>query len=194
MIMGTINKNLIREEIFKNKEVQKSIQTIVQKEINKQKQIFLAEFNAHPVTQELESGENASNISGTLGGYGNLFSFIGFTQGANPISPIRALIEKIRLVGSVRVKNNNYQFTVNLPSKEDFGSVSKLPWESGRSWLLDIERGISGLGAYLYGKFTNSRSSVAIQTKYNYSNTKFKNVKYFSQMYNKFIKQITGGK
>ena len=36
------------------------------------------EFLRHPVTKEIEAGPTAQNISGTLDGYGNLFSYIGF--------------------------------------------------------------------------------------------------------------------
>ena len=39
---------------------------------------MIAEFLNHPVTVELKQGIDASNISGTLGGVTNLFSFIGF--------------------------------------------------------------------------------------------------------------------
>jgi hypothetical protein len=65
-----------------------------------------------------------------------------------------------------------------------------MPWEGGRSWLLDIERGISGLGAYLYGRFKSSRSGTGIQSKYNYANRRFQNVKYFSEMYSKFLRRL----
>jgi hypothetical protein len=65
-----------------------------------------------------------------------------------------------------------------------------MPWEGGRSWLLDIERGISGLGAFLYGRFSSSRSGGGIQSKYNYSNRRFQNIKYFSEMYSKFLRRL----
>ena len=138
----------------------------------------------------MDGGENASNESGTLGGYGNLFSFLGFSRGANPTAPVKFLIQKITLGQNIQTSNNSFKFKINIPSKEDFGAVTRLPWEGGRSWLLDIERGISGLGAYLYGRFNNSRSGSGIQSKYNYSGRAFRNVKYFSEMYNKFLQRL----
>jgi hypothetical protein len=187
---GKINKKLIQKEIFNNRAVKKMVRDIVQKEVEKEKALFQQDFESHPVTQELDGGENASNISGTLGGYGNLFSFLGFNQGANPTAAVKFLIQKITLDRNIQATGNGFRVRVNVPSKEEFGAVSRLPFEGGRSWLLDIERGISGLGAYLYGRFTGSRSGAGIQSKYNYSNKRFRNVKYFSGMYTKFLRRL----
>jgi hypothetical protein len=187
---GTINKKLIQKEIFKNRAVQKMVRDIVQKEVEKEKALFKQDFESHPVTQEIDGGESASNVSGTLGGYGNLFSFLGFNKGANPTTPVKFLIQSISLDRNVRISSSGFQLKVNIPSKEQFGAVSKMPWEGGRSWLLDIERGISGLGAFLYGRFSSSRSGGGIQSKYNYSNRRFQNIKYFSEMYSKFLRRL----
>lgn len=187
---GTVNKKRIQKEIFNNRAVKKMVRDIVQKEVEKEKALFRQDFESHPVTQELDGGENASNVSGTLGGYGNLFSFLGFNQGANPTTPVKLLIQKIRLDSNIQATANGFRVRVNIPSKDDFGAVSRLPFEGGRSWLLDIERGISGLGAYLYGRFVGSRSGTGIQSKYNYTNKRFRNVTYFSGMYTKFLKRL----
>jgi len=187
---GTINKKLIQKEIFNNRAVKKMVRDIVQKEVEKEKALFQQDFESHPVTKELDGGENASNISDTLGGYGNLFSFLGFNQGANPTGPVKFLIQKITLDRNIQATGNGFRVKVNVPSKDEFGAVSRLPFETGRSWLLDIERGISGLGAYLYGRFATSRSGTGIQSKYNYSNKRFRNVKYFSGMYTKFLRRL----
>jgi hypothetical protein len=187
---GKINKKLIQKQIFNNRAVKKMVRDIVQKEVEKEKALFQQDFESHPVTQELDGGENASNISGTLGGYGNLFSFLGFNQGTNPTAPVKFLIQRITLDRNIQATGNGFRVRVNVPSKEEFGAVSRLPFEGGRSWLLDIERGISGLGAYLYGRFAGSRSGTGIQSKYNYSNKRFRNVKYFSGMYTKFLRRL----
>jgi hypothetical protein len=187
---GTINKKRIQKEIFNNRTVKKMVLDIVQKEVEKEKALFRQDFESHPVTQEIEGGENASNASGTLGGYGNLFSFLGFNNGSNPTSPVKFLIQSISVAKNVRVSASGFQFKVNIPSKEQFGAVSKMPWEGGRSWLLDVERGISGLGAFLSGSFSTSRSGGGIQSKYNYSNKRFRNVKYFSDMYSRFLRKL----
>lgn len=187
---GKINKQRIQKEIFNNRSVKKMVRDIVAKEVEKEKILFQQEFEKHPVTQELDGGENAGNISGTLGGYGNLFSFLGFSRGSNPTAPVKFLIQKILLDRNVETKNDGFKIKINIPSKEEFAAVTRLPWETGRSWLLDVERGISGLGAYLYGRFTASRSGGGIQSKYNYSNRVFRPIQYFGQIYDKFIKRI----
>ena len=125
-----------------------------------------------------------------MGGYGNLFSFLGFSRGANPTVPVKLLIRNIMLDRNVQSNGNVFKFRINIPSKEEFATVTRLPWESGRSWLLDIERGISGLGAYLYGRFNTSRSGSGIQSKFNYSKRSFRNVQYFSQIYSRFLKRL----
>jgi hypothetical protein len=187
---GKINKRLLEKQLLGSRAVQRMVKNTVQKEVEKEKALFRAEFESHPVTQELDGGGNASNISGTLGGYGNLFSFLGFNNGSNPTAPVKSLIQKINLGGSTKSRGKTFQFKVNIPSKEEFAAISRLPWEGGRSWLLDIERGISGLGAYLYGRFASSRSGGGIQSNYNYSNRRFRNVKYFSNMYSKFLRRL----
>jgi hypothetical protein len=187
---GKINKKLIKKEVFQSKSVKTLVRNLVKQELEKEKALFRAEFESHPVTQELDGGENASNISGTLGGYGNLFSFLGFNKGSNPTLPVKRLIQKILLDRKVKDTQNGFEIKVNIPSKEEFGAVTRLPWEGGRSWLLDVERGISGLGSFLYGRFSGSRSGGGIQIKYNYSNRIFRPVKYFSPMYTKFLKRL----
>jgi hypothetical protein len=186
---GRINKKLLNDQILNSSAVKKMVNDIVSKEVQKQKNILLNDFENHPVTKEIEAGENSSNISGTLGGYGNLFSFIGFERGSNPISPIKALLNKVT-VKNVFLKNNTFNCEIIIPSKEEFSSISKMPWESGRSWLFDIEKSISGMGEYLYGIIKNSRSGSGIQAKNVIFKKSFKSVRYFNTMYNRFIKEL----
>jgi hypothetical protein len=186
---GRINKKLLNDQILNSSAVKKMVNDIVNKEVRKQKAILLNNFENHPVTKEIEAGENSSNISGTLGGYGNLFSFIGFEKGSNPVNPIKELLNKIT-VKNVFLKNNTFNCEIIIPSKEEFSSVSKMPWESGRSWLFDMEKSISGMGEYLYGIVKKSRSGSAIQIKNAIFKKSFKSVRYFNTMYNNFIKEL----
>lgn len=186
---GKINKQLLNKQIFNNRAVKKMVQQIVNKEVEKQKNIMINEFTSHPVSKEIENGENSANSSGTLGGYGNLFSFIGFQRGFNPLDPILNLLKTIS-VQNVVAKNTRFEFKINIPSREEFFSVSQMPWETGRSWLFDMEKSISGLGEYLYGISKNSRSGAAVQSKKNIFQRTFRPVSYFNTIYNKFIKRL----
>lgn len=120
--------------------------------LNKLKQDLINNFLQHPVTRELMQGELGSNSSGTLGGYGNLFSFIGFDQGYDPIQPILNLFNSIdfqiiSLEQSVKIA------VLNFPTQDDVWDVTPMPWMDGqRSWARGIESGISGLNYYVFYK------------------------------------------
>jgi hypothetical protein len=191
---GKVNKKEILNVIYSSNAVKNAAIKIVNQRVEEEKQNLIKEFSAHPVTQEIEGGENANNSSGTLGGYGNLFSFIGFRVGENPTDRVKELLNKISVQKKVQRTNNGFIFRMNVPSKDDLITATKMPWESGRSWLFGIEQGISGLGAYLYGKFEDSRSNTGIQTRKNYSGRTYRATKYFSSIYSKFKNKLTGNR
>lgn len=189
--MGSINIPQIEKQIFTNKELQKKMQFAAEDLVNKEVEKLLKNFEDHPVTKELQSGANSTNISGTLSGKGNLFSFIGFNQDFDPISPVVNLIKTIKLVkSSLKINKNSIEYKVNVPDQKDFETISKLPWENGRSWLYDIERSISGLGNYIYGKFSKSRSGTGAQSKNLNNNLTFKPTRYFKSMMEDFLSKI----
>ena len=187
---GKINRKEILNVVYGSNAVKNAAIKIANELVEEEKRNLIQEFSAHPVTQELEGGENADNSSGTLGGYGNLFSFIGFRVGENPTDRVKDLLNRISVQKRVQVQNNKFIFRVNIPSKDDLITATKMPWENGRSWLFSIEQGISGLGSYLYGKFEVSRSTSGIQTRKNYTNRVYRPTKYFSSIYNKFKNKL----
>jgi hypothetical protein len=148
------------------------------------KKQMIEEFMNHPVTEEIMNGYNSENISNTLGGYGNLFSFIGFDFGDAPIMPIIDILEKTNVVFS-RSGRNILTANITLPSAQDIFAKTPMPWASGRSWAKGIESGISGLGFYLnsYGK---GNSNAGIQVKSKMRGGRFKNVPYISALLNKY--------
>lgn len=156
---------------------------------------LIRDFVSHPVTTEIKSGPTASNFSGTLNGYGNLFSFIGFDQGESPTTPIETILSerlnvRVRAVGGGRFNIS----ILNAPSKEEIFSVTPIPWASGSSWAEGIEKGISNLGSFLYkqggagGSF--SRSGTGIQIKNTLRASNFRPDSYISSMINKFLKNV----
>lgn len=112
------------------------------------------DFDAHEVTGEIMGGPNVeNNPSGTLGGYGGLFSFIGFTAGSDPLAPIRRVIDeqrfRIKSGNGVLKSGNTVTIRIEGPAPQEIFDVTPMPWAEGRSWAAGIERGIKGLGYYL---------------------------------------------
>ncbi len=188
--MRLVNKKLSLNKVFKSEMRKKVISTF---ESSKSK--LINEFNSHPVTAKIKGGPSAGNLSGTLNGTGNLFTFIGFVFGSQPTEIVnRMLREKIKL-GKIKSTNASrsrvkVNVDINMPTKEAFYAATPLPFESGRSWLYGIETGISGFGSYMYKRWKTSRSTKGIQTKKPIRGGSFKNTSYFSSMLLAFTKRI----
>ena len=187
--MTLVNKQLSRSKIF-----QSAMRKTVIKTVDSSKRRLIQEFSQHPVTREIEGGASSPNISGTLGGYGNLFTFIGFLAGTTPTLNVRRMLETIRLenakMGKASRKKVSIDIGVNMPSKGSFSAATPLPFGGGRSWLYGIEEGISGFGSYMYKKWKTSRSGHGIQTQKKIRSGGFKNTSYFSSMLLGFTKRI----
>lgn len=174
--------------------IQRSYEKQITLRFNAIKRKMISEFLNHPVTKEIAGGASATNISGTLGGYGNLFSYIGFYDGDDPISPVLQLFEKttIQFGGLI---DDGAQWNIFMPAREDIWDASPMPWAAGRSWAKGIETGISGVGQYLYNqrlKTATSRSGTAIQSEGKIrGKTRFKNVKYISAILAKYEKEFS---
>lgn len=152
----------------------------------KAKNDFLAEFDEHPITSEIEAGPDSGNISGTLNGYGNLFSFIGFDLGDSPVAELRLYLRRSIKASKLKkekgAKTKAY-FTISKPDMKVIASVTPMPWEAGRSWVRSIERGISGFGYYMNTMTRRfSRSGAGIQVDRRLRSGGYVPKKYMSQM------------
>jgi hypothetical protein len=163
---------------------------IIKENFDRIKKEILNDFNRHPITIEIEAGVDAPNSSGTLNGITNLYSFIGFDAGTDPIGPIRALLEKsnYRMINASAIAESTVFF--DIPTATDIFTVTPMPWASGRSWAKGIESGISGLGYYLKIQ-KNSRSGIGVQSqKQVRSGARFKNTQYISDLINRFTNKL----
>lgn len=171
---------------------------IAQKSLEQAQKETLVEFNSHPVTSEIEAGPRSENLSGTLGGYGNLFSYIGFNQGSDPIDTLRDFLIKTPRVfkSSKFVKRSSsveFTFRMQIPTLDQMEALAPSPYE-GRSWLRGVERGISGLGYYLHsrsGQLSGSRSGYGLQADNRLRAMTFKPIRYMSSILTKFRKRAT---
>jgi len=192
MIGGIINSKEIDKKVAKSKAFRREARNIANRKLAKAKGQMIEEFNSHPVTRELEGGSDASNSSGILGGYGNLFSFMGFGSGAKPTKEVRKFLQS-----SIKLKRNEKgragslvkEFIVNTPTIGDFEFAS-MPWESGNSWVKSVEKGMSSFSYYMHKAHEASRSGVGIQIDNKLQGRSSAPVKYMSLILENFRKRL----
>jgi hypothetical protein len=175
-----------------SKKIKNPVTKELRKRFNKIKKEMIKEFMSLPVTQEILQGPDGANISGTLDGVSNLFAFIGFNKGQEPILPIIEVLENTNIQYRKPLKKGKKVgavYTVTLPTAEQIFSITPLPWATGRSWAQGIERGLSGLG-FLLRKNNKGRSGSAIQSSVKVRGGKFQNTAYISAFITKYSKRF----
>ena len=188
-------KQLMKElTVLNQRKMAAKLRAAIDPELQKKQKELVAEFKAHPITIEIDAGPSASNLSGTLGGYGNLFSFIGFSSGDNPTELIKRVFnEKMKFKVKRVNEKGKYRITFFIPSVEEIYGLTPLSWSAGQSWVEGIERGMSNLGSYLYSEsgFSSSVSGTGIQTKNRASGVRFTNTPYVSKLLKDFKKKLS---
>lgn len=161
-------KSAINSQLRTNKELINEGRIIIENQFKIAHKKLMTGFNSHPVTVELRGGSGASNTSGSLP-EGNLFGFIGFEAGDNPILEIEILLSRANIL----IKNRKFSsfgfiwtYAVNIPTLSDLYKATPLPWAKGASWLQQLEgRGIANLGQYMFKQGSSSgRSKAGIQS------------------------------
>lgn len=195
--MTRINRNSIKKKVAKQaqKKLSKFLTAKVNSAVQIEKMRFLEGFNNHPITQEIEGGSRMGNISMTLGGYGNLFSFLGFNEGSNPISPLRRLladsIKLKRIKGSSKVPT--FTISITMPTEEQIAAATPLHWAKGKSWVEAVEEGFGGLGQYFYDaqkRMGRSGSAIEASTDLGLRPERSSPAKYISELLRKLIQGI----
>lgn len=192
--MATININQLQIELFKgsnNAKIKRAVREYVVPVYEQAHREMMEEFESHPVTLELDAGPSDGN--------GSLYGFIGFDkEQPDPIDVLRSELSFATL-GNVRIERRGiiYKFiyNTNIPTFEALAEKTPMPWERGRSWIVGIEKGISGFSHYLYKKYMKgSRSGDGIQVKGNVSHTsiRFQRQSYMSKILNNFQRKIGG--
>lgn len=190
-----LNRKQLDKDIFVKGEkiLLRKLQPIIDARIEDIQRDMVNEFETHPVSREISSGNDSSNTSGLLGGYGNLFSFIGFDYGSNPIDPLskilkRKIYSKIQRVGDSGIFN----VSIFAPSKDELYENAQVGWMGGRSWADGIEKGIAGLNRFLYDEegFKNSRSVSGVQIKNKVISSIASRTPYISQIISNFKKRL----
>ena len=193
----TVNaKELLRELTVdrpNDRNMSRALRTIIEPKLEEKRKALAKNFEIHPITVELNAGPYGSNSSGTLGGYGNLFSFIGFSSGNRPTKVISKIFnEKIRFKVSRRNSKGGYRIIFFIPSLEEIYSLTPIPWMSGRSWVKGVEEGLANLGQFLYSAsgFGTSKSGTGLQVKSRSSGVSFSSTPYVSKLIDNFKKSL----
>ena len=174
-----------------SKKIKNPVTKQVQKKFNIIKKEMIKEFMSLPVTQEILQGPGGINISGTLDGVSNLFAFIGFDRGEQPVLPIIQALENTNIRYDKPLKKGKKigaVYNITLPTAQQIFSITPLPWATGRSWAQGIEVGISGLGFLL--RKNKGRSGAAIQSRVKVRGGRFKNTSYISAFIKKYRKRF----
>ncbi len=154
----------------------REVRQLVQLDFDTKKDIFLHEFEANEVTQELRAGPEGSSSDQRISNTGgNLFSLIGFEASDRPADELKEYLdESIRLgrtaAGKVRGNSVSFSTPVRIPTinEVDSAMATKVPLWSGRAFTSMIAKGVTGLPRYLFDlnkRFATSHSGTAIQVK-----------------------------
>ena len=190
-----IDPNLLKAEMSKGKNgniVAEQIHRAISDDVQKTQDTLIKNLLMHPVSREIESGPRASNSSGTLSGYGNLFSFLGFDSGDNPLAVIKNIFSK-KMKYTVRPRSSGkFLITIQAPKAQEIFAETPMPWASGLSWAEGIEQGISNAAAYLFNPrgFSNSTSGTGLQSQNSVSGVSFKRTPYISQLIKEFKQDL----
>jgi hypothetical protein len=189
-----INTKDVLERVLKSKTFIEKGWVSAQKKVNPSFKIaqakLLRAFDRHPVTREINSGAEATNISNTMNGYGNLFSFIGFEDGSNPTGPLRNMLLMGTELKKYRYQRGSWQFRVVIPTMQQIAIVTPMPWEKGNSWAEGIEKGISNFSFYINKKYQQGRSGEGVQAKVQLRAEDFNPMPYISQMLENFQRLV----
>ena len=194
VIVKKLNFDPMVRALTKTKAFKDATRKVAKEKFERAKKNLINDFDSHPVTQEIESGEESENISGTLGGYGNLYTFIGFYKQEDPIQKVREAISKYTKISRGRFKSTRNkaiaEFDIKVPTTEELASVTPMPWEGG-SWLRSIERGISGFGYYMYKRWREARSGFGAQIDNQVRAGGYRPIKYYSSLVRMFAKEVS---
>jgi len=190
-----INFNQVKKEISNNykRAIERQGLSLAREILEENKNKYIDEIENHPVSKELQEGPEGENLSDTLDGKENLFAFIGFDVNRKPVKELTDFIKDNTSLDRKSIFDEEkleLKFNVTTPSLDEIKSATPLPFEGGISWVKGIEDGISGFGYYVYGMFKQSRSKHGIQSKNKVRSLNYRPVKYMSELYNKFIKNL----
>tara|TARA_Y100000004_G_scaffold185169_1_gene234983 strand:+ start:111 stop:740 length:630 start_codon:yes stop_codon:yes gene_type:complete len=198
-----LKKDFLEKTVRNSAAVASQADLVIKRRVAGLKGVALKEFDRHPVSREIAQGPEGVNVSNTLSGEGNLFSFIGFSKTSDPLGPVREVLKSnLNLTSRQKKKRgakgmvSGYSYQLSFPTFAAFDLVARMPWESGNSWVEGIEKGISGYSNYMYFKFGDgkdlkkSRSGKALQVKKSANSGIFKTTPYITEILTNYRRRL----
>ena len=200
-----LKKDFLEKTVRNSAAVASQADLVIKRRVAGLKGVALKEFDRHPVSREIAQGPEGVNVSNTLSGEGNLFSFIGFSKTSDPLGPVREVLKSnLNLTSRQKKKRgakgmvSGYSYQLSFPTFAAFDLVARMPWESGNSWVEGVEKGISGYSNYMYFKFGDgkdlkkSRSGKALQVKKSANSGIFKTTPYITEILTNYRRRLEG--
>lgn len=191
-----VNKSSIFRSIFSQGKnlITNGMNNIMFINFTRAKNRLLQEVEAHDVSRELIGGASSTNISGSLGGVdGNLFSFLGFPAGSNPVGDLISFLDQnitFERMSNIDIRGLT-RFNARTPSRDMYKQLN-LVWAPGLSWVLAIEEGnVSNLGSFIYDQnASNSRSGGGYQIKKTLRSANLRATPYVTPLIERFVQRI----
>lgn len=163
------------KSVYDGATLRRTAQRIAEESVLNAQEEMVERFENHQVTKELEGGIDYSGPS--VVSYfksdvkANLYSFVGFPSGTDPLKLLRELLKsRIEVRISTRSKNI-YYFRILAPTTKDIEEATPLPEEyvaGDFSWARAVEEGDGealGIGQFLAIRVSASRSGGGIQVE-----------------------------
>lgn len=192
--MGSINIQQVR------KELRKSLNSLAplayanaKARFESRKAKVINEFRNHPISQEIADGSASESKFLDVG---NLFSLLGFYKNEKPITDFTNFLRTsitLDRTPAITMQGNtiSYSFVVSTPTKKNIEEATPLEWDTSKSWMSEIEDGVSGLSFYIFHKYFQSpqpsRSSTGLQSKRKIRNASEFKHSYLSDVLESFL-------
>lgn len=151
-----INKNYWLDVIAQNPDIDKITQKVANQTFKEEKERLMDLIDKHRISQELNEGvKGSSNIAALDDVEGDLYSFLGFPDGFDPVENLKKTVSRQVRLDSNKLRNKTRRkvYFIIVPSLDDVAVQTPMKYLSGRSWLSSIEEGISGLSHYISRTF-----------------------------------------
>ncbi len=187
------------KQIFNTNQFKGLAQGIATRRVNIAQNAMVDEFEEHRVTKEIDGGIDYNGPSVikyfSSEGNANLYSFIGFSAGTDPLKVLRELLKYPIQVKLATRNTNTYYFQVLVPTVEDIETATPMPDEyvSGSfSWAAGVEDGgLLGINTFLAIRVAASRSGGGIQVNMKHpTDSSIEKVPYITDILEAFRKRL----